>query len=183
LSKTKFLSEVFKSKGTIGALSPSSSYLAKKMLEPIDFSVAKCIVEYGPGTGVFTKKMLHKMLPESLLLVFEINPIFCEELKNIQDSRLIIIEDSAEKIGDYLKKYSFEKADYVVSSLPFAMIPDEIVNSILQNSNQFLSEKGKYIQFQYSQNALSKLKSIFPKIDTQFTLLNIPPAFIFSCNK
>ena len=148
MSKTKFLSEVFKSKGTIGALSPSSSYLAKKMLDPIDFSVAKCIVEYGPGTGVFTKKMLHKMLPQSLLLVFEINPIFCEELKKINDSRLIIIEDSAEKIGDYLKKYSFEKADYVVSSLPFAMIPDEIVNSILKNSNQFLSEKGKYIQFQ-----------------------------------
>ncbi len=153
------------------------------MLNPIDFSTAKCIVEFGPGTGVFTEKILEKMLPDGILLVFEINTIFCEELKKIKDERLIVIEDSAEKIGEYIKNYGFDKADYVISSLPFAMIPDEIVNSILNNSNKFLSEKGKFIQFQYSQNALSKLKLIFPRIETEFTLLNIPPAFVFSCYK
>ena len=91
MSKKKFISEVFKSTGTIGALSPSSSFLAKKMLEPIQFNNAKCFVEYGPGTGVFTHKLLEKMDSDAILLAFEINPVFIEELHKINDKRLIII--------------------------------------------------------------------------------------------
>jgi phospholipid N-methyltransferase len=183
LSKKKFISEVFKSGGTIGALSPSSSFLADKMLKPIDFNKANCIVEFGPGTGVFTLKLLEKMSSDALLLVFEINPAFYEVLKKIDDKRLVIINDSAEKIAHYLNLNNRLKADYIVSSLPFAMIPDELVDGILSNSYTSLSEKGKFIQFQYSLNALSKLKAIFRKVKINFTFLNLPPAFVFVCNK
>ena len=183
MSKTKFLSEVFKKGGTIGALSPSSSFLAEKMLKPIHFKNANCIVEFGPGTGVFTHKLLEKMSTDAKLLVFEINPAFYEELQKIDDDRLIIVNDSAEKIEHYLDINHFEKADYIISSLPFAMIPDEVVDIILKKSYESLSEKGKFIQFQYSLNALSKLKSIYNKVKIDFTFLNLPPAFVFSCTK
>ncbi len=179
----KFITEVFKSKGTIGAWSPSSSFLANKMLNPINFANANCIVEFGPGTGVFTHKLLEKMNPNAKLLVFEINPAFYEDLKNIKDDRLIVINDSAEKIDFYLRENNFIKADYIISSLPFTVIPDKIVNQILTSSVKFLSDKGKYIQYQYSLNAQSKLKSIFKTVITKFTFLNLPPAFIFICSK
>ena len=183
MSKNKFITEVLKSGGTIGALSPSSSFLAEKMLKPIHFEEAKCIVEFGPGTGVFTTKLLEKMNPDSKLLAFEINPAFHEELKTIDDNRLIVINDSAEKIDHYLTLHQLEKADYIVSSLPFAMIPDEVVDAILKNSIEALASKGKYIQFQYSLNALSKLKAIYSKVKINFTFLNLPPAFVFICSK
>ncbi len=183
MSKNKFITEVLKSGGTIGALSPSSSFLAEKMLKPIHFNDAKCIVEFGPGTGVFTIKLLEKMSPDSKLLAFEINPAFQEELKTITDSRLIIINDSAEKIDHYLTLHQLEKADYIVSSLPFAMIPDGVVDAILKNAFEVLSPKGKFIQFQYSLNALSKLKTIYSKVKINFTFLNLPPAFVFICSK
>ena len=183
MSKKKFLSEVFKSGGTIGALSPSSSYLASKMLKPIHFKHANCIVEFGAGTGIFTHKLLEQMKPDALLLTFEINPAFHDDLLKIDDKRLIVINDSAEKIDYYLHLHKQEKADYIISSLPFAMIPDNIVDAIVEKSFQFLSDKGKYIQFQYSLNALSKLKKIFKKVDLSFTFLNIPPAFVFTCGK
>ncbi|AKC20485.1 hypothetical protein IY39_00745 [Flavobacterium psychrophilum] len=177
------MSEVFKSGGTIGALSPSSSFLAKKMLKPIHFDTANCIVEFGAGTGIFTHKLLEKMNPNALLLAFEINTAFYEELIKIKDKRLVVINDSAEKIEHYLKVNHKEKADYIISSLPFAMIPDEVVEGILKNSFKVLSEKGKYIQFQYSLNALSKLKSLYRKVKINFTFLNLPPAFVFDCGK
>ncbi|GAA4763387.1 MULTISPECIES: class I SAM-dependent methyltransferase [Flavobacterium] len=183
MSKKKFISEVLKSTGTIGALSPSSSFLAKKMLEPIDFSKTECIVEFGPGTGVFTKKLLENMRPDAKLLAFEINPTFIEELKLIKDNRLVLINDSAEKIKGYLKENGFTSANYIVSSLPFAMIPDEVVDSILTNSDNALSEGGKYIQFQYSLNAKKKLEGYFSEISINFTLLNLPPAFVYICSK
>ncbi|MFC4817994.1 class I SAM-dependent methyltransferase [Flavobacterium sp. GCM10023249] len=183
MSKKKFISEVLKSTGTIGALSPSSSFLAKKMLEPIDFASADCIVEFGPGTGVFTHKLLEKMKPDAKLLSFEINPSFIEELQKIEDPRLILINDSAEKIQDYLEQHHFASADYIISSLPFAMIPDAVVHNILTNSDNALSENGKYIQFQYSLNAKKKLESYFSEVSINFTFLNLPPAFIYSCSK
>jgi phospholipid N-methyltransferase len=183
LSKKKFITEVFKSKGTIGAWSPSSSFLADKMLAPIHFNNAHCIVEFGPGTGVFTHKLLAKMNSNAKLLVFEINPVFYEDLLKINDERLIIINDSAEKLDFYLKENQIKKIDYIVSSLPFAVIPDEVVDKILNISSQLLSNNGKYIQFQYSLNAQAKLKSIFKKVKTTFTFLNFPPAFIFICTK
>lgn len=183
MSKKKFISEVLRSRGTIGALSPSSSFLAKKMLAPIHFKETRCIVEYGPGTGVFTKKLLEKMSPDSKLLAFEINPAFIEELKLIRDNRLVLINDSAEKIAFYLNENGFASADYIVSSLPFAMIPNHIVHIILTNSDKALSKKGKYIQFQYSLNAKKKLKEYFSEVYIKFTLLNLPPAFIYVCKK
>jgi len=183
VSKKKFISEVLKSTGTIGALSPSSSFLAKKMLEPIDFKKAKCLVEFGPGTGVFTKKILEKMNSDAILLTFEINPTFIEELQHIKDERLVIINDSAEKIEVYLNKYNRQSADYIISSLPFAMIPDDVVHNILTNSDTALSEEGKYIQFQYSLNAKKKLESYFSKVEINFTFLNLPPAFVYVCEK
>ncbi len=183
MSKNKFISEVLKSGGTIGALSPSSSFLAEKMLKPIHFNEAKCIVEFGPGTGVFTHKLLEQMSPDSKLLSFEINPAFYEELQKITDNRLVLINDSAERIDHYLTLHQLEKADYIVSSLPFAMIPDEVVDSILEKSIKVLSAKGKFIQFQYSLNALSKLKALYSKVKINFTFLNLPPAFVFICSK
>jgi phospholipid N-methyltransferase len=163
LSKKTFISEVLKTGGTIGALSPSSSFLAHKMLGPIHFETAKCIIEFGPGTGIFTHKLLEKMTQDCRLFVFEINPAFFEELKTINDKRIIVINDSAENCMTHLKHHHQENADYIVSSLPFAMIPAQVVDAILENAYHVLSEKGKFIQFQYSLNALSKLKTIFNK--------------------
>lgn len=179
----KFISEVIKSRGTIGALSPSSSFLANKMLQPIDFSHTKFIVEFGPGTGVFTEKILQKLKPDSLLLVFEVNAEFAEDLKKINDKRLIIINDSAEKIQEYLVLHNQEAADYIISSLPLAMLENDVVGTILYNSSKILSEKGKFIQFQYSLSAKEQLETFFPNVEIGFTLLNFPPAFTYVCSK
>ena len=53
-----FLSQYITNPRSIGAVLPSSKFLADKMVESIDFKKAKYIVEYGPGTGVFTNKLL-----------------------------------------------------------------------------------------------------------------------------
>lgn len=51
-----FLLEYIKNPRYIGAVAPSGKQLASKMISEIDFEKAKCIIEYGPGTGAFTEK-------------------------------------------------------------------------------------------------------------------------------
>ena len=53
--QSNFLGEFIKERKTVGAIAPSSKFLMKKMIAPIDFQKADVIVELGPGNGVFTK--------------------------------------------------------------------------------------------------------------------------------
>lgn len=53
----QFLREYLSTPDTIGAIAPSSRHLAAAMTASIDFDKARCIVEYGAGTGVFTRKV------------------------------------------------------------------------------------------------------------------------------
>jgi phosphatidylethanolamine/phosphatidyl-N-methylethanolamine N-methyltransferase len=180
--KNRFFKEFLKEKKGVGAVSPSSRFLAKKMLAPINFETADVVVELGPGTGVFTKVMLKRLKAGARLLAFETNEQFCESIsKIITDDRLILINDSAEKIEDYLKEHNIKSADYVVSSLPLAVIPLPVKNRIIKQSIDCLNKDGMYIQFQYSLHSHKLLKRKFSEVKIDFTPINIPPAFVYKC--
>ncbi len=183
-TKKSFLKQFWQEKKMVGAMSPSSKFLAHKMLKNIDFKKAKLIVELGPGNGVFTKKILEKLNPDGKLIVFELNDDFYKSLKSeIQDKRMILIHDSAEKIAEYVKKEGFVFADYVISSLPLANFPKKLQETILKESHDILKNQGKYIQFQYSLLSKKNLEAQFNSIDVSFTPLNFPPAFVYTCVK
>jgi phospholipid N-methyltransferase len=61
------------------------------------------------------------------------------------------------------------------------MIPNTVVRNILSVAKKVLGTTGTYIQYQYSLNALRKLKDTFKSVDLNFTPMNIPPAFVFVC--
>lgn len=182
--KSAFLKQFWQEKKMVGAMSPSSKYLAHKMLKNIDFKKSRVIVELGPGTGVFTKKILEEMSAEAKLLVFELNDTFYEALKQeIQDPRMVLIHDSAEHIQRYLQQESLLHADYVVSSLPLANFPNKLKSNVLNASYDALKNHGKYIQFQYSLNSRKALEDRFQAVHISFTPLNFPPAFVYTCVK
>lgn len=179
-----FLRQFWREKRNIGAMAPSSRFLAEKMLENIQFASANVLVELGPGTGVFTEKIVAEMSPTCTLLVFEVNDTFYEKLKRtITDPRVVLIHDSAERIDHYLAKYHLDKADAVISSLPLANFPSELRTSILKEANTSLKSNGKYIQFQYSLQAKKELEGYYSSITISFTPLNFPPAFVYTCEK
>lgn len=178
-----FISEFFKNKSEIGAVAPSSKFLGKKMYGEIDFSEVKCIVEFGPGTGVFTKEILKRMNSDACMIIFETNPNFFQKLtEEIKDDRALILNESAEKIGEYLALENQEKADYIISSLPLTVFPKELKENILKGAAENLSKKGQYIQFQYSLNAHKLLKETFGSVKLDFSLINVPPAFVYKCS-
>jgi len=182
MSKKSFVANFWREKKMVGAMAPSSPFLAKKMLESIDFKKAKVIVELGPGTGVFTERIIDKMNPDAILLVFELNDNFMNLLKSkIKDPRVHLIHDSAEKISEYLAEHGFTKADAIVSSLPLANFPQELKQRILTESHTAMHQDSIYVQFQYSLNAKKSIKNTFKSVRITFTPVNIPPAFVYTC--
>jgi phosphatidylethanolamine/phosphatidyl-N-methylethanolamine N-methyltransferase len=184
LKNKGFLKQFWKNKKMIGAMAPSSRFLAQKMTDNIDFAKAKVIVEMGPGTGVFTKIVMRKMNQDTKLVVFELNEVFYKRLKKgIQDDRVILIHDSAENLSDYLEQHALQKADYILSSLPLSNFEEELKTTLLHTIEGSLAAHGSFIQYQYSLDAKKMLQSIFHSVEVSFTPLNIPPAFIYTCQK
>lgn len=152
------------------------------MTKSIDFSLDIHIVEFWPWNGVFSDKLVQKISPNSKISIFEIDETFYELLKNkySDNSQVSVYNISATNICDYIEDNSI---DYIVSSLPLAFIDKHIVNNILKKSKQTLKTWWKYIQYQYFLQNKKDIKKVFPKIDYRFTLLNLPPAFVYVCNK
>ncbi len=182
--KKSFLKQFLKEKKMVGSMTPSSRFLALKMLENVDFETAEVIIEFGPGCGVFTEKIISKLGPNARLLVFELNDQFFDALKNkINDPRVTIIHDSAEKMEFYLNQNNITKADVIISSLPLANFPDQLKISLLESSKASLSQNGKYIQFQYSLESKKSLSRVFSNVAISFTPFNFPPAFVYTCSE
>ena len=75
----------------------------------------------------------------------------------------------------------FEKADHIISSLPLSMFSLELKESILKNVTDFLSDEGHFLQFQYAPFDYKRLKSPFGSVKMNFSILNFPPVFVYSC--
>ena len=179
--KTLFSQPIFKDK-SVGAMAPSSRFLAAKMLNHVPIKEAKVIIELGPGTGVFTEKIIQKMGADTQLIVIELNDHFYEALAHkIQHPNVHLIHDSAEQIHQILNDLQLEKADLIISSLPLAMFPSELRHAILDAARENLRPKGHFVQFQYSLQAHSLLKKCFHKVKLDFTPFIFPPGFIYTC--
>jgi phosphatidylethanolamine/phosphatidyl-N-methylethanolamine N-methyltransferase len=183
-TKRNFLKEFFKDRKMVGAVSPSTKFLAEKMLASIDFDKAKGLVELGPGTGVFTKLIIERMREDAKLLVFELNDEFYADLAaRIDDPRVQIIHDSAENISKYLPEEEHGNQDAVISSLPLMVFPDELRKNVVEAGYNCLKPTGTYVQFQYSLQSKKFLETIYKSVKITFTIKNFPPAFVYTCKK
>lgn len=182
MSKRSFLREFFKANRMVGSVLPSSRYLSEKMLQPIHFEQAKVLVELGPGTGVFTKELLSKMSANCHLVVIELNDAFFEDLqKKFQHPNLHLIHGSAGDLTSILESLHLSKADYILSSLPLSNFPAGLRSKILEEVKNNMHPVGKLIQFQYTRGLKKLYGAHFEKVSIDYTILNFPPAFIYTC--
>ncbi len=176
-----FFAESLNNFKTIGAVAPCSPAGAEKMVEPIDFTKARTIVEFGGGTGPVTKEILKRAHPDARVFVFEINDAFIEELKKIGDSRLTVLHASAENAAIQLQKLEVEKVDCVISTLPLAVLKDDVVDNVFRAIKEILKPGGLYTQIQYGPFLKNRIEKEFGEVKTLFVALNMPPAFVYVC--
>ncbi len=179
-----FLRESLKNLRNTGSISPSSRFLCKNMADKIDPARARVVVELGAGNGVITTFILNRLDSNARLLIFEINETFIEKMQqSFDDPRILIIHDSAEKMGQYFEKYGITHVDYFVSAIPFVMLPEVVAQNIIGECVRWLNTGGLFIQFHYSRVLVNFYKRMFGNATVDFVALNIPPAFIITCEK
>jgi len=180
------LREYLKEPKKIGTITPDSCWCVKKLLKKIDFSTAKVIVEWGGGSGAVTSEIVKKKKEKTLFICFESNPnLFRSLSKKFSGNHNVIIlyEDIflSEKI---LSVLGIRKVDFIVSTLPFSNLATNeflhLASSLTDKIfTQYLHSLSLF-KFFFPEN---KLKKYFSKIEKEFVLLNLPPAFVYYCQR
>lgn len=179
-----FARNFFKHPRMLGSIIPSSSFLVRRLLEPIDWERARVIVEYGPGVGTITREILSRLRPDATLVVIETNDDFVDFLnRSMSDPRLKVIAGSAETIEAELERLGLPAADYVVAGLPFSTMPADCRERILLGSREALAPEGSMLIYQFSPKVSSDLRQTFTRVKSAFEPINIPPARVYFCQK
>jgi phospholipid N-methyltransferase len=120
-----FARNFFKHPAMLGSIITSSPFLLNDVVSRVDWAQAKVVVEYGPGVGTITKELLKRLRPDGVLVAIELNPQFVNFLREkIDDPRLRVVHGSASNAVKVLADLQLERADYIISGIPYSLIPD-----------------------------------------------------------
>ncbi|GES46489.1 SAM-dependent methyltransferase [Rhizobium dioscoreae] len=164
----------------IAAILPSGRALAEIITREITPQTGH-VIELGPGTGVFTSKMLeHGVRPEDMTLV-EYSQEFAERLKRRYPTARVLSMDAARL--KHLEFPSDKSVGAVVSGIPLLTMPARKVVDILEGAFYHMRSGSAFYQFTYTskcpvpQRILDKLNLRATLVGR--TLLNLPPAAVY----
>ena len=166
----------------VASIVPSSRVLIQRVSGKFDFSKPRVIVEFGPGEGCHTREIIKRMHPDSRLLLFELDPELANHLR-IQfahDERIFVINTDAANLAHELNSRGFEHCDYVVSGIPFSTMPVQKKRELLRCIFESLAptSSAAFIIYQVTNELRAHGAKIFPRIDSEYCLQNIPPMFV-----
>lgn len=176
----QFLREYLSAPGTIGAVAPSSRHLAASMTSSVDFDKARCIVEYGAGTGVFTREVAAGKKQDTTYIVIEQNDRFYEILKKQFHGipGMVLIHGDAGNVCGFLREQRFQYADYIISGLPFTSLPRQVSHRILAQTQKAIGMEGVFTTFQYTLLRKTFLENYFNIRRITRVWRNLPPAYV-----
>ena len=165
---------------TVGSIAPSGSALSKAITDEITPAHAP-VIELGPGTGVFTKALIARGVPEEKLALIEFGSDFARRLQFFYPSATVLWMDAG-RLGD-VELFGGAHAGAVVSGLPLLSMSPRKVMSILRGSFAHLRADGGFYQFTYGPRCpvprpiLDRLGLKATRIGTAF--VNLPPAGVY----
>lgn len=172
-----------------GAIAPSSRALAELIVESAGVGRAEAVVELGPGTGVFTGQILQKLPVNARFVAIERNPAFSRSLRK-KYPKLAVVDGCASRLQNLLQSNGIQRADAVVSGLPWAIFNETTQASILTEVRGAVGEAGTFATFAYfgphwlaaGRSFRRLLERNFASVRISRTVLcNVPPAFVYIC--
>lgn len=184
-----FFREFLRKPTSIGAVTPSSPHLAKEIVRGLNLRDSDLVLEYGPGTGSFTRRILSDKGSATRFVVLEINSDFALRLRQAHPT-LELYECSVERAPALLEELELPLADVVVSGLPWASFDSKLQAKLLHATRCALRPGGRFVTFAYAHGILlpsahqfrERLHRTFSRVRySRIVWGNLPPAFVYRC--
>jgi phosphatidylethanolamine/phosphatidyl-N-methylethanolamine N-methyltransferase len=168
----------------VAAITPSGTALANLVTREISAATGP-VLELGAGTGVFTRALLARGVPEGHLTLLEYGADFAQLLSERFPHARVLSMDAARLAHAPL----FEGAPVgaVISGLPLLYMSPKKVVTILKGAFGYLRRGGSFYQFTYmprcpiSYRLLKRLGLEATRIGG--TLRNVPPAAVYRISR
>ena len=186
-----FFRRFLRSPRTVGAIAPSSRFLARAMAATVELRGEGRVVEFGPGTGAFTGHLSARLPHGGRYLGIERDPAFVSALE-ARFPALSFSCASVEELLDLAGSRGLLPIDAIVSGLPFASLPEKTTLPILEAAHSALRPEGTFATFQYvhayplpaARAFRREMRRLFGEpAGRRLVLPNIPPAFVLVWRK
>ncbi len=193
----RFLVEFLKKPSQVGSVAPSSSRLARRMVDLGEVSRAATVVEYGPGTGPMTGWILKALPPAARFFAIELSPDLCRVLR-ARYPGLSVREGSAADVERFVVQEGFPAdqsdgcVDTIISGLPWVSLPQPVQHAILDATLRVLRPGGAFVTFGYTFGLMTASGRRFHALlQARFRTYrrseviwgNLPPAVVAICHK
>jgi phospholipid N-methyltransferase len=167
----------------VASIIPSSGTLIRKVASKLDFSKPRVIAEFGPGEGCHTREMLKRMHPDSKLLLFELDPELANHLQKVyrDDHRVFVLNADAATLPQALAERGLQHCDYVISGIPFSIMEPEKKKEMLRATFDSLAphDDSAFVIYQVTNELRDNGHcNHFPRAESEYCLVNIPPMFV-----
>lgn len=168
----------------VAAIAPSGPGLARAITAEIS-AASMPVVEFGPGTGVFTQAILDAGVTPEQLVMIEFGADFAA-LMRARFPAVRLIERSAGDLAD-ITLFGPGQAGAVISGLPILSMPKPVVRAILTTAFRELRPGGAMFQFTYGYRCpvadaiLDEFGLIARRTAT--VLVNAPPASVYKIER
>ncbi|MDQ8700205.1 rRNA adenine N-6-methyltransferase family protein [Hyphomicrobium sp. LHD-15] len=165
----------------VGAIAPSGGALADLITREITPATGP-VIELGPGTGAFTKRLLKRGVRAEDLTLVEYGSEFATLLQLRYPGVRVLRQDAARLSGSRHFK-DVKPAGAVVSGLPLVGMSMRKIMSILGGAFTHMRPDGAFYQFTYSMRCpvppaiLDRLGLEAKLVDR--IILNVPPAAVY----
>lgn len=186
-----FLRQFMHAPLSVGAVLPSSAALAEAMLAPVNFTRIRVLVEFGPGTGAFTRIIADRLQPRTRYLGIELNLSFCKAL-TAEFPQLRFVQASVADLPDILAAEHIHRIDAIICGLPWASLPVSLQDQVFAAMDGALAPGGVFVTFAYLHGlALPGAQALRHRLHRSFAQVsrspvvwgNVPPAFAYICRK
>ncbi len=138
---------------TTGAVLPSSRSLARAITRPLEARVGPArILEVGPGTGVFTRRIAQLMQPDDELVLVEVSDRFVEHLRRLLESDPLLqhVRGQTRLLHGAIEEVDpGEGFDFIISGLPLNNFSAAQVRLILRTLRRLAALGGTLSFFEY----------------------------------
>ncbi|QUH05170.1 methyltransferase domain-containing protein [Saccharopolyspora erythraea] len=186
-----FVSRALHRPGVVGAVLPTSRHVAAAVATVVPTTGAPVVVELGPGTGALSGEIDARLPERGRHLAVEIDPAMVRYLREAKPW-LEVVEGDAARLRELLSATGAPKADAVISSIPWTLLPPAKQRELLREAAAALNTDGVFTTVTYlttlwratTREFVGALHETFDEVMPRSTVWrNLPPSRVYVCRR
>lgn len=186
-----FMHRAVRSPSTVGAVLPTSRYVATAVADLVPTQEPCTVLELGPGTGALSGPLHRRIAPGSRHLAVELDPELVAYLRETKPW-LEVVQGDAHHLRKILADLEIDQVDAVISSIPWTLLPPDRQRTLLAEVASVMSDSAVFTTVTYlttlwreqTRAFVGALEDTFDEVLPRSAVWrNVPPARIYACRR